>query len=94
MSQATLDLIRRELPLHETPQVAAAPGYWKAVGQRLLRDPVTIAVTLMLCGILFISLGAPLVAGADPYAGSVLARLKPLWTQATASANESVSVNR
>jgi peptide/nickel transport system permease protein len=80
MSQATLDLIRRELPLPETPQVAAAPGYWKAVSQRLLRDPVTIAVTLILCGILFIALGAPLVAGADPYVGSVLARLKPIGT--------------
>ena len=37
-------------------------------------------MTLVLCGILFISLGAPLVAGADPYAGSVLARLKPIGT--------------
>jgi hypothetical protein len=38
MSQATIDLVRREL---ETPtevaQSAPTPGYWKAVGQRLLR---------------------------------------------------------
>ena len=34
----------------------------------------------MLLGIIFISMGAPLVAGADPYAGSVLARLKPIGT--------------
>src|SRR4051794_38203435 len=80
MSQATIDLVRRELGPIETPLVAAAPGYWKAVGQRLLRDPVTIAVTLVLCGIIFISLGAPLVAGGDPYVGSVLTRLKPIGT--------------
>ena len=81
MSQATVEFVRRELDISsETPQVAAAPGYWKAVGQRLARDPVTIAVTLILLGILFMSLGAPLVAGADPYAGSVLARLKPIGT--------------
>jgi peptide/nickel transport system permease protein len=65
----------------EAPPVVAAPGYWKAVGQRLLRDPVTIAVTLVLCGIIFLSLAAPLVTGGiDPYAGSVLARLKPIGT--------------
>jgi peptide/nickel transport system permease protein len=75
MSQATIDI-----SLVDAPHAAAAPGYWKAVAQRLLRDPVTIAVTLVLLGIIFLALGAPLVAGADPYAGSVLARLKPIGT--------------
>ena len=41
---------------------------------------MTIAVTLVLLGILFITLGAPLVSGSDPYAGNVLARLKPIGT--------------
>ena len=80
MSQATVDLVRRELAPVEITPVAATPGYWKSVGQRLMRDPVTIAVTVVLLGIIFISMGAPLVAGADPYAGSVLARLKPIGT--------------
>ena len=48
--------------------------------QRLARDPVTIAVSLVLLAIVFISLGAPLVTHYDPYAGSVLARLKPIGT--------------
>ena len=78
MSQATAELVRRELGPVEITPIAAAPGYWKAVGQRLMRDPVTIAVTVILLGIIFISIAAPLVAGADPYAGSVLARLKPI----------------
>src|SRR5277367_4257309 len=59
---------------------APAPGYWKSVGQRLSHDPVTIAVTLVIIAILFITLGAPLVATADPYTGSVLTRLKPIGT--------------
>ena len=81
MSQATIDFVGGELDTPaETPQPAPAPGYWKAAGQRLLRDPITIAVTLVLCGIIFIALGAPLVAGGDPYAGSVLTRLKPIGT--------------
>ena len=57
-----------------------APGYWKSVSRRLLRDKVTMAVTLVLFAILFITLGAPLVTHYDPYAGSVLARLKPIGT--------------
>ncbi|MBN8902694.1 MAG: ABC transporter permease [Rhodospirillales bacterium] len=79
MSDATIDTAQRVLPAADAP-AAPAPGYWKSVGQRLLRDPVTIIVTLMLIGILFITIGAPLVTNADPYAGSVLARLKPIGT--------------
>ncbi len=59
---------------------APAPGYWKSVAQRLLRDKTTIVVSLMLFGILFITLGAPLVTHYDPYIGSVLGRLKPIGT--------------
>ncbi len=78
MSQTTIDLARPQIADAIPP--ASAPGYWKAVRQRLLRDPVTIVVTAILCGIVFISIGAPLVAHVDPYAGSVLARLKPIGT--------------
>src|ERR1700710_2627211 len=57
-----------------------APGYWKSVGQRLLRDKTTMAVTLVLLGILFITPGAPLATHYDPYTGNVMARLKPIGT--------------
>lgn len=81
MSQATVDFARRQLlvPEEVTP-APPAPGYWRAVAQRLARDPVTIAVTVVLLIIVFISVCAPLVTSADPYAGSVLARLKPIGT--------------
>jgi peptide/nickel transport system permease protein len=81
MSHTTIDeFATGALPGAADPPAAPAPGYWKSVGQRLSRDPVTIAVTLVIIGILFITLGAPLVAGGDPYTGSVLARLKPIGT--------------
>ncbi len=60
---------------------APAPGYWKSVAGRVLRDKVTMTVTVILLGILFITLGAPLVTHLDPYQGSVLTRLKPIGTQ-------------
>jgi peptide/nickel transport system permease protein len=81
MSQTTVDFVRRQLSVSdEMAQAPPAPGYWRAVGQRLTRDPVTIAVTVVLLLIVFIALAAPLVTGYDPYVGSVLMRLKPIGT--------------
>ena len=77
MSDLALD---RQLVSRADTQAAPAPGYWTSVGQRLLRDKTTMAVTLVLFAILFITLGAPLVTHYDPYAGSVMARLKPIGT--------------
>lgn len=75
MSEATLG----RLATADQP-AAPAPGYWKSVGQRLLRDPVTMVVTAVILGILFITLGAPLVTNGDPYTGNVMTRLKPIGT--------------
>lgn len=77
MSEMTM-----ETRLVSQPDAPASPlpGYWKSVGQRLLADKTTVAVTMVLLGILFIALGAPLVTHYDPYQGSVLGRLKPIGT--------------
>jgi peptide/nickel transport system permease protein len=81
MSNTTFDeFATRASTFGIDPTAAPAPGYWKSVGQRLARDPVTIVVTLIILGILFITLGAPLVSTGDPYTGSVLGRLKPIGT--------------
>jgi peptide/nickel transport system permease protein len=77
MSDATYDIPAFTV---SEPVEPAAPGYWKSVGQRLLRDKVTVFVTIILFGILFITLGAPLVTHGDPYTGGVLTRLKPIGT--------------
>jgi peptide/nickel transport system permease protein len=60
-----------------TPQ---RQGYWRSVGRKLRRDPFTIVVGLILLCIVSIAVFAPLVAGADPYAGSILTRLAPIGT--------------
>ena len=65
--------------------VAVAPaqpsiGYWRAVGRRLARDPITIAVTVVIVGIVLMAIFAPWIAPQDPLAGSVLRRLKPIGT--------------
>jgi peptide/nickel transport system permease protein len=66
------------------PAAAAAsqarPGYWTAVARRLGRDPITLAVTVILLAIILMAICAPLVAPLDPYAGGVLSRLKPIGT--------------
>ena len=59
---------------------APTPGYWAAVRRRLGRDPVTIVVTIILLAIILIAIFAPLVTPYDPYAGSILLRLKPIGT--------------
>jgi len=80
MSDATMNLAKPGLPEVVEAQ-PPTPGYWQAVGGRLLRDPVTIAVSLVLLCIIFISVFAPLVSSGDPYTGGVLRRLKPIGTE-------------
>ncbi len=60
--------------------VRSEVGYWRAVGRRLARDPITIAVTVILAAIVLMAIFAPWVAPQDPLAGSVLRRLKPIGT--------------
>jgi peptide/nickel transport system permease protein len=62
------------------PQAVARPasGYWRNVGRRLARDPVTIAVALVLLGIISVSAFAPFVSNGHPFEGSVLHRLAPI----------------
>jgi peptide/nickel transport system permease protein len=61
-----------------TPRPGA--GYWTAVWRRLRRDPVTIIVTVTLLAIVLMAIFAPLVTSYDPYAGSVMRRLRPIGT--------------
>jgi peptide/nickel transport system permease protein len=62
------------------PPVEASPGYWRSVWWRLRRDPVTVAVGVLLATIVLIAVFAPLVATQDPTVGNVLSRLKPIGT--------------
>ncbi len=55
-------------------------GYWSSVGERLLRDRVTLAVGAVLLTIILLAVFAPWAATHDPLQGSVLRRLKPVGT--------------
>jgi peptide/nickel transport system permease protein len=66
-------------PAAEVPDlVEASPGYWRNVGLRLRRDPVTMIVGAVLLAIIVVVVFAPLVTSYDPYVGSVVGRLQPV----------------
>jgi peptide/nickel transport system permease protein len=64
-------------PVAEALQRArAGKSYWARVRERLVTDPVTVAVTAVLLIIVVAVVAAPLIATYDPTVGSAFARLK------------------
>src|SRR5258707_12601514 len=59
---------------------AAAHGYWRSVFSRLTRDKVALTFFSILVLIFVAAIFAPLIAPSDPYASSILNRLKPIGT--------------
>lgn len=57
-----------------------SPGYWQTVGRRLLRDPAALVAGAMILVLLLLVAFGPWLAPADPYASSMLNRLKPIGT--------------
>jgi peptide/nickel transport system permease protein len=68
------------LAVRATPS-AASRGYWKSVGRRLSRDPVTLVCAAILLLIILAAIFAPLIAPADPYKTSMIRRLQPIFTK-------------
>ena len=69
--------------MSQTETVIPAPahrGYWSAVLSRLRRDPVAMACLAVLALLLLSAIFAPWLGLADPYKGSMIARLKPIGT--------------
>ncbi|QJQ95545.1 MULTISPECIES: ABC transporter permease [Halomonadaceae] len=62
------------------PIPAPAKGYWRAVFGRLQHDPVAMAAGIILLAILLAALLAPWISPSNPYATSMLNRLKPIGT--------------
>ena len=70
---AAVDAARLGAPV---PQ--RSPGYWQTVARRFLRDKVAVAAAVALLLLLLLAALGPLLAPADPYAASMLKRLKPI----------------
>ncbi len=56
-------------------------GYWRSVFNRLGKDRLASLAGLILLTILLLAIFAPWVAPADPFATSMLNRLKPIGTE-------------
>ncbi|MBY4897570.1 ABC transporter permease [Cupriavidus sp. AU9028] len=62
-------------------RIQRSPGYWSTVGRRLLRNRLAMLAALVLLALIGMAVFAPLLMPADPYASSILKRLKPLGTE-------------
>src|SRR3546814_19096543 len=62
------------------PRNTSAQGYWGNVAKRLRRDKATLFFGLLLLLVFLSAIFAPLIAPADPYATSMLQRLKTIGT--------------
>jgi len=60
--------------------VGKARGYWRTVGRRLIRDPVSIVCATVFILIALAAIFAPYLGLADPYQGSMIRRLRPIGT--------------
>lgn len=53
-------------------------GYWENVARRFMRDPVAVGAAVVILILLSMALFGQWLAPADPYASSMLRRLKPI----------------
>ncbi|MFN7156512.1 MAG: ABC transporter permease [Acidovorax sp.] len=56
-------------------------GYWTAALVRFTRDPVAMGAALVVLLLIGLAVFGPWIAPADPYASSMLKRLKPIGTE-------------
>ncbi|MAC81518.1 MAG: ABC transporter permease [Rhodobacteraceae bacterium] len=76
MALAEPDMMKDAEPAPaEKPQ-----GYWAGVGERLVRDPLTMACLAVILALILSAIFAPWLGLQDPYKGSMIARLKPIGT--------------
>lgn len=80
MSQGNGALAVGSPPVHVQEGKISSEGYWTSVAKRLRRDKVTLFFGLLLLLVFLSAIFAPLLAPADPYATSMLRRLKPIGT--------------
>ncbi len=75
-----MNMLNIAVDASKVPTVALqrSPGYWQTVGQRLLRDRLAIGAAVVVALLLVLALAGSWLTPADPYAASMLKRLKPI----------------
>jgi peptide/nickel transport system permease protein len=63
------------------PVFERGPGYWTSVWRRFRRDKIAMCAAGLVLALIAMALVAPWIVPADPYASSMLSRLKPIGTQ-------------
>lgn len=66
------------VPAEQTPPAQKVRSYWQTVGYRLRHDRMTLLFGAVVVLIILSAVFAPLLAPMDPYASSMLNRLKPI----------------
>lgn len=77
MSAVTGDTLATTVLDVEALPATQVRSYWQSVGVRLRRDPVTLFFAAVVLLIVLAAIFAPLAAPFDPYADSIIGRLKP-----------------
>ena len=62
------------------PRTDNPRGYWRTVGRRLTRDPVSVLCAAALILIVLAAIFAPYLGLPDPYQGNMVRRLRPIGT--------------
>ncbi|WP_052365133.1 ABC transporter permease [Halotalea alkalilenta] len=68
-------------PAQVAPLVHRSSGYWRTVGGRLARDRLALVVGLIIVALLAMALFGPWLTPHDPYATSMIRRLRPIGTE-------------
>ena len=63
------------------PPMQRSRGYWTSALLRFTRDPVAMGAALVVVLLIGLAIFGPWLAPADPYASSMLKRLKPIGTE-------------
>ncbi len=62
-------------------EAPASRGYWTSVLLRFARDRVAMGALLVVLLLILVAIFGPWIAPADPYASSIMQRLKPIGTE-------------
>ena len=82
MSTLNAPPVSRALPSAEMPAAQErSRGYWTSALLRFRRDPVAMGAAVMVLLLIMLAIVGPWITPADPYAASMLKRLKPIGTE-------------